>query len=205
MNNIVVGAGYARQRRAKWAPKSERVGTTGAQPARQADGTFRPMVVNVDHYATLQVDPRAKREVIQAAYRTLARTYHPDIAGGSEARMAALNSAWAVLRDPAARAAYDRARLALPPAPTPARTDGTGARPTPARTGQERSDILDFGRYAGWSLGELARHDPDYLKWLARTPGGRRYQREIESLLATPAGVASAAPATRRTGRFRRP
>jgi uncharacterized protein (DUF3820 family) len=44
--------------------------------------------------------------------------------------------------------------------------------------------MLDFGRYAGTSLGELAIRDPDYLKWLARTPIGRRLQCEIEALLA---------------------
>lgn len=162
------------------------------------------MVADVDHYATLQVDPGAGRDAIRAAYRTLARRFHPDLTGGSEAQMAALNSAWAVLRDPTTRAAYDRARLGLPPAPSPIGTGETVPRPAPTWTGQPRGSVLDYGRYVGWSLGELARHDRDYLEWLARTPAGRRYRREIESLLAAPARVAPAAPAARRIGLFRR-
>ena len=47
-----------------------------------------------DPYKTLQVDPEAEDEVIAAAYRRLARKYHPDSAGGTDAgavaRMAAL-------------------------------------------------------------------------------------------------------------------
>jgi len=35
--------------------------------------------------------------------------------------------------------------------------------------------VLDFGRYAGWSLGDLARHDPNYLRWLSRHSSGNRY------------------------------
>ena len=41
----------------------------------------------VDPYKTLQVDPEAEEEVIAAAYRRLARKYHPDTAGGAKWRM----------------------------------------------------------------------------------------------------------------------
>jgi DnaJ-class molecular chaperone len=34
---------------------------------------------NKDYYKILQVDPSAEQEVIEAAYRRLARMYHPDI------------------------------------------------------------------------------------------------------------------------------
>ena len=65
-----------------------------------------------DPYKVLQVDPEAEDEVIQAAYRRLARKYHPDVAPGTEAeaRMAAINAAWDRIGDPAARAAFDRDR-----------------------------------------------------------------------------------------------
>ena len=43
--------------------------------------------------------------------------------------------------------------------------------------------VLDFGRYAGWSLRQLAAHDRDYLEWLLRSPGGRQYHAEITALL----------------------
>jgi hypothetical protein len=43
--------------------------------------------------------------------------------------------------------------------------------------------VLDFGRYAGWSLRQVALRDPNYLEWLRRTPGGRQYQTEIVAVL----------------------
>ena len=49
--------------------------------------------------------------MIQAAYRRLAQKYHPDVAGpDGSARMASINAAWELLRDPASRAAVDRER-----------------------------------------------------------------------------------------------
>ena len=68
----------------------------------------------LDAYKVLQVDSEAEDEVIQAAYRRLARKYHPDMAEGDEAaaRMAAINAAWELIGEPDARAAYDQARLA---------------------------------------------------------------------------------------------
>ena len=66
-----------------------------------------------DHYGTLQVVPHAEPEVIEAAYRRLARKYHPDrreVEGDTTARMQELNAAYSILRDPALRAAYDRER-----------------------------------------------------------------------------------------------
>ncbi|MBN2084545.1 MAG: DnaJ domain-containing protein [Anaerolineales bacterium] len=64
-----------------------------------------------DHYFTLQVDRRAEPEVIAAAYRSLARKYHPDktASAASTKRMQEINAAYEVLRDPAKRRAYDRA------------------------------------------------------------------------------------------------
>jgi curved DNA-binding protein CbpA len=62
-----------------------------------------------DPYKTLQVDPEAEDEVIAAAYRRLARKYHPDAAGpDGAARMATINAAWERIGDPGRRAAYDR-------------------------------------------------------------------------------------------------
>ena len=71
-----------------------------------------PMADPIDPYKILQVDSEAEDEVIQAAYRRLARKYHPDLAETPEAaaRMAAINAAWELIGDPAARAAFDRKR-----------------------------------------------------------------------------------------------
>ena len=80
-----------------------------------AEGTThgeRASVSGTDPYKVLQVDPEAEDEVIAAAYRRLARKYHPDTATGAESsgRMEAINAAWEVLGDPGRRAAHDRQR-----------------------------------------------------------------------------------------------
>lgn len=230
-----------------------------------------PSVNIPDPYKVLQVDHEAEDEVIEAAYRRLARKYHPDVSPGPESqdRMVRINQAWEMLRDSTKRAAVDRART---------RSDGTAARaaaaeararaasraPSPAqhaastgyRAPQGRSyarppvsgssvppgwgfpgmtdpgdaefrarpqftspnwttgrsnvgsgysaramgsaqgdgsagpppgnpygSVLNFGRYAGWSLGEIGRQDPEYLEWLDRMPIGRTYQSEIDGIL----------------------
>lgn len=143
-----------------------------------------------DLYEVLQVHRRAELDVIRASYRALARKHHPDF-GGDGARMVAINDAWRVLSDPEARAAYD-AQLAKSQnrRSTDRLVQGpvAGYTPTPARTNQPTQPatgtVIDFGRYAGWSLDRLGDHDPDYLEWLARTPIGRPFVHEIETVLA---------------------
>lgn len=162
-----------------------------------------------DLYEVLQVHRHAELDVIRAAYRALARKHHPDF-GGDGARMVAINDAWRVLSDREARAAYD-AQLAksqsrrstdrMVPGPiagyAPRATRGTPAASTPEGDGT----IIDFGRYAGWSVGKLVDHDPDYLEWLARTPIGRRLAHEIEVVLARRASQVEALRPTGTTGR----
>ena len=222
----------------------------------------------------LQVDSEAEDEVIEAAYRRLARKYHPDVAPGPDAqeRMVRINRAWEILRDPTRRAAVDRARtrgastaarVVAADAQAHTASQGYGASQTssvhdPAASGsgadqQHRAggaegtsgaqpegfpgvidpgegdfdrraqfvspnwtsgrsnaghrydpktmratqgdgsagpppgnpqgSVLNFGRYAGWSLGEVARTDLEYLEWLDRTPIGRIYQGEIDTML----------------------
>lgn len=218
-----------------------------------------------DAYKVLQVDPEAEDEVIRAAYRRLARKYHPDLASGTEVavRMAAINAAWELIGEPAARAVYDRAR-ALPADPSlgsgdqarnggsargSATTHAPGARPTgearPAAAstrpadrvsrdwtsgrstqgggfdasmlaadglgaagpppGRPSGSVLNFGRYSGWSLGEIARANLEYIEWLDRTPIGRTYREEIDAILRASGRRRSAEPdSTDRRGLFRR-
>jgi len=148
-----------------------------------------------DPYKILQVDTEAEPEVIRAAFRSLAQKYHPDVRGGSEERMAALNAAWTMLRDPVRRAAVDRERAVSIARrwPKDAREGaGAAASPSGAPPGSAFGTVLDFGRYAGWSLGEIARHDPDFLEWLARTPIGRAYRSQIDAVLAARPRAATA-------------
>jgi curved DNA-binding protein CbpA len=204
-----------------------------------------------DPYKTLQVDPEAERDVIEAAYRRLARKYHPDVSvePGAVEKMVQINHAWEMLRDPVRRASVDRARAremgttarvvaddgkthaagydhhASDPAhrtrpapgpgwPIPGGTDptsgslgGRGEHGSPNMTsgrstegyrydaatmgtasagpppGNPSGSIVTFGRYEGWTLGEIARRDLEYLEWLDRMPIGRTYQAEIDALL----------------------
>ena len=219
-----------------------------------------------DPYKILQVDPEAEDEVIAAAYRRLARKYHPDTATGTESsgRMEAINAAWEVLGDPMRRVAHDRQRAiqaavsrssaggspdagggAGPPnaaqgsarpasspqggpkprSPEPEtvsrdwssgrssvgggydpsmRTpDGMGAAGRPP--GNPSGSVMNFGRYDGWSLGEIARADLEYLEWLDRMPIGRPYRDEIDAILRQTGRRRSADAETHdRRGLFRR-
>jgi curved DNA-binding protein CbpA len=133
-----------------------------------------------DFYKLLQVDVGADPEVIRAAYRILARKHHPDI-GGSIERMAEINRAYGVLADPASRATYDRVWRLLR---TGGRWDAYASSDEQAYGGAESGPSrLEFGRYAGWTITEVAAHDPDFLEWFARTPQGRRFRTEIDDTI----------------------
>ncbi|MGZ8562739.1 MAG: DnaJ domain-containing protein [Candidatus Limnocylindria bacterium] len=150
---------------------------------------------DVDAYRILQVDSRAESFVLAAAYRALVRHYHPDGPHPDTARMAEINGAYALVRTPDERRRYDMERLnAVGPgrvsAPhpivvePPSRFDPLARRASQSGTApSDGSSILTFGRYAGWSLRALARHDPDYLRWLVRHSSGVQYRREILDVL----------------------
>lgn len=156
-----------------------------------------------DPYKLLQVDPEADVEIIQVAYRKLAQRYHPDVAHGPEAArmMSELNAARDLLIDPASRAAHDRSRRG-------GSADG-GERAAPARgatspPGNPAGSVLTFGRYAGWSLGEVARVDLEYVEWLDRMPIGRPYRTEIDAILRRAGRRGGAARPEEPRGLFRR-
>ena len=91
------------------------------------------MASEQDHYAILQVHPDAEPEVITAAYRSLARLYHPDTNRSPDAvrRMAQINVAYEVLSDPARRAAYDQSRQATRSQQVPRAQSGNRPRRPP--------------------------------------------------------------------------
>lgn len=137
-----------------------------------------------DPYKVLQVLPNAEQEVLRAAFRALALKYHPDHDNSARAarRMIEINEAYAMVRDADARAKLDRGRLRkYDYEATP--TGNSDATPAPPPRASSAGTQLDQGRYAGWSLRDVAAHDPDYLRWLSRHSSGLRYRSEIASLL----------------------
>jgi DnaJ-class molecular chaperone len=62
-----------------------------------------------DYYAVLMVHQSAEQFLIEAAYRRLAREYHPDVSNAPNAhqRMVDVNEAYEVLSDPIRRKVYD--------------------------------------------------------------------------------------------------
>jgi curved DNA-binding protein CbpA len=139
----------------------------------------------LDPYQILQVLPSAEQEVLAAAYRALALKYHPDRDSTARAaqRMRQLNEAWAMVRDEPARARYDRGTRTVSAAAAAAVAPGTAPMPMRPSDGPK----VDFGRYAGWSIRDLARQDPDYLRWLGRHSSGIRFRTEIYRILGASA------------------
>ncbi len=72
------------------------------------------MAASADYYAILGIDSSADDATIRLAYRKLMRLYHPDVNRADEAAEQAqsINEAYACLKDPDERAAYDRQRAA---------------------------------------------------------------------------------------------
>jgi curved DNA-binding protein CbpA len=135
-------------------------------------------------------------KAIAAAYKRLAREFHPDIAGESATlQMMRINAAFDAIRTAQARAEYDdQAHATAGSAPRYGNDDGSGSRmqwsqerdgtggagPPP---GRPSGTVIPFGRHIGWSIGEIARVDPGYLVWLEERPEGRPYRAEIDATL----------------------
>jgi curved DNA-binding protein CbpA len=140
------------------------------------------MAAVADPYRVLQVLATADQEVLNAAFRALAQKYHPDHDASDLAarRMSELNAAWAMVRDPELRSNWDRAQRHA--AYGFDRGEPTRASAPPPRSAKAGTK-LEFGRYTGWALRDLARKDPDYLRWLSRHASGLRYRTEIYQIL----------------------
>jgi curved DNA-binding protein CbpA len=154
-----------------------------------------------DYYRLLGVDPRSDRAAIHRAYRDLARRFHPDVTG-DESTMKLINVAWDALRDEGRRATYDAERGAPPPstiaagAPATSLTDHAGPPP-----GKPFGPVLTYGRYEGWSLGEIALVDPGYLEWLRQAPGYRWLRADVEIVLRSVDPAPSTPQRSRPSGR----
>lgn len=90
-----------------------------------------------DYYDTLGVKPDASEAEIKAAFRKLARKFHPDVSkeAGAEDKFKAVNEAYEALKDPEKRRQYDALRA-------------RGYRP-----GEEFQPAPDFGGFGGFGNG----------------------------------------------------
>ena len=167
-------------------------------PAERMGGNDPPMVDPrvEDPYQILGVTRGVGDKAIAAAYRRLAREFHPDIAGESATlQMMRINAAFDAIRTAQARAEYDdQDHATAGSTPRHGTDDGSGSRmqwsqerdgtggagPPP---GRPSGTVIPFGRHIGWSIGEIARVDPGYLDWLAQRREGRPYAEEIEATL----------------------
>jgi len=86
---------------------------------RGAFGVFQPIYTQTmsaplagkfqDHYAVLDIDPKADSDEIQAAYAKLAQRYHPNnSATGDAEKFEAVNLAYEVLSDAELRSGFDK-------------------------------------------------------------------------------------------------
>jgi curved DNA-binding protein CbpA len=140
-------------------------------------------------YKRLMVDQSADVEIITLVYRRLAKRYHPDLnpTPAATRRMIELNEAYTVLRNPELRRRYDAALAARRDRRAtdrfrPRASIGTyGEAGVPV--GPPWGSMVDFGRYRGWTLGQIYRRDPNFIEWLDKMPIGRAYRTEISTLL----------------------
>lgn len=70
----------------------------------------------------------------------------------------------------------------------PAAAAGRSGDHAGAPQGEPFGPELRFGRYEGWTLGQVVRVDRPYLEWLRRTPAARGLRDEIDAVLRTRRG-----------------
>ncbi|HEY7025928.1 MAG TPA: DnaJ domain-containing protein [Candidatus Limnocylindrales bacterium] len=142
------------------------------------------------YYAMLMLAENADAEIISTVYRKLAQRFHPDVDTSAEAarRMSEINDAYATLRDAEKRRKYDawlKSRRDRRKSDRMIIQQGDlayGSAGVP--DGPPAGSLLEFGRYQGWTIGQVRRRDPEYLEWLMRVPIGQRYRDEIGRTLA---------------------
>lgn len=185
-----------------------------------------------DPYGVLGVDVAASSSTIKRRWRELAREHHPDRAAGDReeasrlnGRMARINAAYDLLRDPIRRARYDssvegrrtrwggdgeraRARFdeeagAAPAGPPPPpRTPPVTARFDTSRVYRPRNTTLHGTTYrpGGQTSRQRVRHEPDELR--ASTPSGP-VERRVSGRRQPPPSLREARETELAFGKFR--
>jgi len=148
-------------------------------------GMFRPRPTEVSRHASW-------RE-IRAAYRVLARRFHPDGTTPDARQMVAINSAYNLLDREQREGGETAIRIRVGPETPAEGASPRATRPAMPNRGSlmgrvraaQRLDtpMVDFGEYAGWSIAEIAEQNPRYLRWLGRHPSGNRFRAAIEQVL----------------------
>jgi hypothetical protein len=134
-------------------------------------------------FDVLGVRPDADWATIKRTYRELARRFHPDGLTPDQARMSEINRAYDALSR--ARRQPPQERPLVPVGPGRPERHGTpGSLLRRVQDAQAAaSPVIDFGEYAGWRVADVARRDPNYLRWLSRHSSGVRYRRAIAEVL----------------------
>jgi DnaJ domain len=160
------------------------------------------VAIERDPYEVLEVSRTVSWQELRAAYRSLVRRYHPDGTSPDTRRMVEINAAYECLERSHPRPS-GRTSVGIPVGPghpaassDPLVTGVTGVAPSapePPRYGalldrvraaqRVETPVVDFGQYAGWSVAEIAQHDPRYLRWLSRHSSGLRFRSAIERVL----------------------
>jgi curved DNA-binding protein CbpA len=113
-----------------------------------------------DHYGALGVPSTATRREISGAYRKFMRTHHPDIDSEATDRSELLRimEAFAVLRNPGTRAAYDK-ELSRRQDPSPRPAEPPPQEASPRRSAPQEVPVRVVRR----STGPLLRVSP--VRW----------------------------------------
>jgi curved DNA-binding protein len=127
-----------------------------------------------DYYAILGVERGASEDDIKKAYRKLARKYHPDVSkeANAEARFKEMAEAYATLKDPEKRAAYDQLGRHGP---------GEEFRPPPGWSTQfgETASAFDEMDLADLFAGLAGRHGRGARRGPAGAMRGQDYEVEV--------------------------
>ena len=97
-----------------------------------------------DWYRILQISENATDEAVKAAYRKLAKKYHPDAHAGDrecERRFQEITEAYSILSDAKKRRAYDEERRRAP--------QGRSDRKASAKNRMREAEAVDFQNISG--------------------------------------------------------